>query len=359
MDSFAEPHRAPEPVSLAAVREQVRKLEADHRANGIPLSGRIIHVCHYLPVAPALTRLPSTPALPSPPATPPAMPADIPASPTEAASPAPHQREGEGADVQPTQSDDGRSPPVAVEQPQPQPPSQPHSKWSLAVRYGHSAMISGIASLAATHEQLVVGWTGDIAVGPPPAAASTPQPASPPAADASAGKIPASAVRGDDRRGLETLLAEYRSREEIDAGGKIAYVPVWLDDTVAHGHYEGYCKQSECRVSLSGMRSLFLCFFFSFFLCFCLLCVPVCLCLSPFLCLYLPPGALYGIPSTYVHGAPGRVRALHSSPNSVNLPGCIYFLFRTPRPPDGPTVSIVYHTRVPYPHRAPSPSVLL
>ncbi|KAI0941904.1 hypothetical protein AcV7_002464 [Taiwanofungus camphoratus] len=240
MDSFAEPHRAPEPVSLAAVREQVRKLEADHRANGIPLSGRIIHVCHYLPVAPALTRLPSTPALPSPPATPPAMPADIPASPTEAASPAPHQGEGEGADVQPTQSDDGRSPPVAVEQPQPQPPSQPHSKWSLAVRYGHSAMISGIASLAATHEQLVVGWTGDIAVGPPPAAASTPQPA----ADAAAGKIPASAVRGDDRRGLETLLAEYRSREEIDAGGKIAYVPVWLDDTVAHGHYEGYCKQT-------------------------------------------------------------------------------------------------------------------
>ncbi|RDB27027.1 Alpha,alpha-trehalose-phosphate synthase [UDP-forming] A [Hypsizygus marmoreus] len=34
--------------------------------------------------------------------------------------------------------------------------------WTLAPRYGHAAMISGIESLSSTHEQLIIGWTGDI-----------------------------------------------------------------------------------------------------------------------------------------------------------------------------------------------------
>ena len=33
--------------------------------------------------------------------------------------------------------------------------------WFLSPRYGHSAMTSGIRSLSQTHEQLIVGWTGD------------------------------------------------------------------------------------------------------------------------------------------------------------------------------------------------------
>ena len=32
----------------------------------------------------------------------------------------------------------------------------------MSNRQGHTAMISGIRSLSATHEQIIIGWTGDI-----------------------------------------------------------------------------------------------------------------------------------------------------------------------------------------------------
>jgi hypothetical protein len=35
-------------------------------------------------------------------------------------------------------------------------------RWSLSGRQGHTAMTSGIRSLSATHEQFIIGWTGDI-----------------------------------------------------------------------------------------------------------------------------------------------------------------------------------------------------
>ena len=44
---------------------------------------------------------------------------------------------------------------------------------------------------------------------------------------------------------LEGLLDQYRARDEPKEGKDIHYVPVWLDDKDAHGHYDGYCKQSE------------------------------------------------------------------------------------------------------------------
>ncbi|KZT69086.1 glycosyltransferase family 20 protein [Daedalea quercina L-15889] len=188
MDSFAEPHRTTAAISLSAVREQVHKLEADHKAHGIPLSGRIIHVCHYLP-------------------------------------PAQPQEEG--------------------------------TNWTLSVRYGHSAMVSGISSLGATHEQIVIGWTGDITSAPaplPPAAYGAPSTSTASESSfAAPSKVPVKDIAEEDRQTLERLLAKYRSREdvEIEGGKQIAYVPVWLDDTEAHGHYEGYCKQSESSVVIS------------------------------------------------------------------------------------------------------------
>ena len=58
MDNFHEPNKARntpvQSLDLDTVREQVIRLEADHKAKGIQLSGRILHLCHYLPVTLAL-----------------------------------------------------------------------------------------------------------------------------------------------------------------------------------------------------------------------------------------------------------------------------------------------------------------
>jgi len=232
MDSFAEPRRPTAPVSLAAVLDQVRKLEADHIANGIPLSGRIVHVCHYLPVSSSFSR--KRHDLPSPPPTPPTALSDIPASPTEGTAPS-HD--------------------APIQQPQPQPDQlqEEDTNWTLNVRYGHSAMVSGRSSLATTHEQVVIGWTGDITSAPttlPPAAYGAPSASTVSESTyAAPSKVPTKDIAEEDRQTLERLLAKYRSREdaEIEGGKQITYVPVWLDDKEAHGHYEGYCKQNSFR----------------------------------------------------------------------------------------------------------------
>ncbi|KAJ3000118.1 hypothetical protein NUW54_g6836 [Trametes sanguinea] len=113
-----------------------------------------------------------------------------------------------------------------------------------SVRYGHSAMVSGIDSLATTHEQIVIGWTGDIqassAAQPPVATAVSSDPSGLPTS-----KVATSSLTEEDKKELETMLEEYKSRDEPENGKKIHYVPVWLDDKDAHGHYDGYCKQSE------------------------------------------------------------------------------------------------------------------
>lgn len=55
-------------------------------------------------------------------------------------------------------------------------------------------------------------------------------------------KIPVAQLTDEDKSSLEDDIANYK--EENEGEGKITYVPVWLDDKVAHGHYDGYCKQS-------------------------------------------------------------------------------------------------------------------
>lgn len=132
MDTFAEPYtRAGDDISLDAVRDHVRTLEARHKANGVQLSGRIIHVCHYLPVTCTITSTLTRDGVLSPPPTPPRILAEVPPSP----------------------SDEFPSPLTL--------PAQ-SERWKLTPRYGHSAMTSGIRSLSVTHEQVILGWTGDI-----------------------------------------------------------------------------------------------------------------------------------------------------------------------------------------------------
>ncbi|RDB27871.1 Alpha,alpha-trehalose-phosphate synthase [UDP-forming] A [Hypsizygus marmoreus] len=187
MDSFSEPYtRQGDDISLDQVRADIRQLEQHHRENGIPLSGRVLHVVHYLPVVATLN---TRAGVLSPPPTPPVKPAD-------AATDSPEQI---------------ASPPA----------------WTLAPRYGHAAMISGIESLSSTHEQLIIGWTGDI-LSPTPNE-----------------RISSDTVDVKDRVALEEALAAYQPKEsEPDDDKKMTYVPVWLDDKVAHGHYDGYCKQT-------------------------------------------------------------------------------------------------------------------
>lgn len=126
MDSFHEPRRVPEPVKLEDLTSEVLAREAEYRAKGLTLSGRVIHVCHYLPIT-ATLHSSSRPGIHSPPSTPPQQPTDItPQSPSHI------------------------------------PDNALQPKWSLSARQGHSAMISGIRSLSATHEQVIIGWIGDI-----------------------------------------------------------------------------------------------------------------------------------------------------------------------------------------------------
>lgn len=97
-------------------------------------------------------------------------------------------------------------------------------------------MISGIRSLSQTHEQLIVGWTGDVM--------------------SSADNVPSDSVSAEERAAFESALDDYvpDSDDDEKRDGKANYIPVWLDDKVAHGHYDGYCKQSKL-LSLSFIHS--------------------------------------------------------------------------------------------------------
>jgi len=211
VDSFTEPYtRLGDDVSLEEVRERVRALENEHRANGVTLSGRILHVCHYLPITSTLTKPSKSGSIGviSPPATPPSKPSEVPGEPSS---------------------------PITPE------PSQPISSiWTLSPRYGHAAMISGIRSLATTHEQLIIGWTGDVH-------STTP-----------GENIPEENISEEDKKELEEALLGYQPKETGSADlddekdeKKTTYVPVWMPGKVAHGHYDGYCKQSKIPILFS------------------------------------------------------------------------------------------------------------
>ena len=134
MDSFHEPRRVSEPIKLEDLTAEVLARSVEYHAKGIPLSGRIIHVCHYLPITATLQQS-SRPGIISPPATP------------------PHQL----ANINPLLSQSAPSSSNNVPEHNSSSP-----RWSISSRQGHTAMISGIRSLSATHEQFIIGWTGDI-----------------------------------------------------------------------------------------------------------------------------------------------------------------------------------------------------
>lgn len=201
MDSFSQ-HIPPAQVPLEDIRKQILQQQADLTAKGVKLSGRVVHICHYLPVLSSLAHGPTKSNLPSPPQTPPTKPAPV-----------------DSLTVQP---EAGPIPLPAAEDP------AAFSKWSLSVRQGHAAMISGIRSLEAPGEQLIIGWTGDIQNAHQPEAT-----------------VPLSNISEEDRLALENSLRTYQPQEaDPDDDRKTTYIPVWVDAKDARGHYEGYCKES-------------------------------------------------------------------------------------------------------------------
>ena len=203
MDSFSE-HLPPAQVPLEDIRKHILQQQADLTAKGIKLSGRCLHICHYLPVVSSLAHNTSKSNLPSPPQTPPTKPTIV-----------------DGLTIQPEA------------EPTPLPNADDptaSSKWSISVRYGHHATISGIRSLEAPGEQLIIGWTGDIQNSHQPDAT-----------------VSLSSISEEDRLALENSLQTYHPQEadpDDDDESKTTYVPVWVDEKAAHGHYEGYCKES-------------------------------------------------------------------------------------------------------------------
>jgi trehalose 6-phosphate synthase/phosphatase len=89
-------------------------------------------------------------------------------------------------------------------------------------------MVSGIRSLSATHEQVWVGWTGDIL------------------AAKDGRSIPTDSLTELDRKACNDALARSKSSEgeQDDDSKPTTLKTVWLSDKVAHKHYEGYSKHS-------------------------------------------------------------------------------------------------------------------
>ncbi|WRT67122.1 trehalose-phosphatase [Kwoniella shivajii] len=231
MDSMhPDPAPAP-PPSLADIKAQVDRLEAAHKAKGTPLSGRIIHVMHHLPVE--IVRIVPAESLESggmlsPPMTPEFKPEDVEAT-------------VESADA----------------------------KWRIHSRTAHPALVSGIKSLSDTHDQILVAWTGEVLLQPdtnvspqtqsqatfPSIAQNLLAPFTnqndtpPPTAAAPGNEAPLMVFGGEfndqEKAEVEKELARFTEVEQdIEVGGRLKYLPVFLPPDVSKSHYEGFCKKT-------------------------------------------------------------------------------------------------------------------
>ncbi|KAE8225727.1 hypothetical protein CF319_g1578 [Tilletia indica] len=225
-------------LTLAQLRSAVSSLTEDYNAKHpqAQLSGRIIHVSHFLPFhvrfEDAQERCCAAAAQPPP-------------NDGQAANDSAVAGDAEEATVQGTAA--------------PNPGPQPHKRWALSPRRGHTALNAGIRSLSEAHKQVFIGWLGDLPTCPPPVDSDVPEQQEAPSPSQNPDCRPSEL--DSDRAQIEDILntlenqpAEKTVRQDeleervamqnvADARG-IKYVPVWMDYDVAHGHYEGYCKQT-------------------------------------------------------------------------------------------------------------------
>ncbi|CAG8567180.1 5836_t:CDS:10 [Diversispora eburnea] len=84
-------------------------------------------------------------------------------------------------------------------------------QWTLRTRRGHSALYSGIHSLSSEWDNYHVGYIG-------------------PVYDVEEKPIELSRFTDEFKKSLDEFLAQRK------------VIPVWLEDSEHHGHYEGFCK---------------------------------------------------------------------------------------------------------------------
>ncbi|KAJ3188543.1 threalose-6-phosphate phosphatase [Irineochytrium annulatum] len=90
-------------------------------------------------------------------------------------------------------------------------PDAAKTQWTVTTRRGHSALFSGIRALSTSMEMIHIGWVGQLT-------------------DADGRNIDAASLDENQVHALHTQLASMKQSA------------VLLDDEVAYGHYEGYCK---------------------------------------------------------------------------------------------------------------------
>jgi trehalose 6-phosphate synthase/phosphatase len=220
MDSMHPDPEPQPPQCLEDIREQVARLEAGHRARGLPLSGRIIHVFHHLPVEIVC-----------------------------ATSSPPEQFNNLSSPITPEFKPEDST---ALE--------SANQKWTIHARRGHTAMISGIRSLSDTHEQLVVAWTGDVLLQhPTTSSGQAPKKQDQPKMlledtielhPMVTDDTPLTVFNGEfekeEELEIESELRRFSALQYANEGsGKLEYIPVFVPKDVSKGHYEGYCKTSE------------------------------------------------------------------------------------------------------------------
>lgn len=88
--------------------------------------------------------------------------------------------------------------------------------WQLSTRKGHSAMYAALDSLKKDYRTLYIGSTGTILTH------GDKQP------------VDSSSVSDNDKESLRSLL---RSKHDM--------IPIFLDEKLSFGHYEGYSKQGK------------------------------------------------------------------------------------------------------------------
>ena len=230
MDAMQPDPQPLPPPSISELRAQVNRLEESLRAKNHVLSGRIIHVCHHLPVE--IVRMVPQEHLEtgilSPPMTPEFKPED--------------------ADAK-VESHDAR--------------------WRIHSRAGHTAMVSGMRSLSESHKQIVVAWTGDVMLqsvtAPSPQqqpntfsalgmnrspstqgfAPTAPKPTQPPP-ERSPKRVFNGEFAEDEKREVEKELDRFSVVEgEVEGSLTMKYVPVFAAPEVSRGHYDHFCKKSK------------------------------------------------------------------------------------------------------------------
>lgn len=287
MDNMVPDPSPPNPLSIEEIQAQIDHLEKSHKQKGFPLSGRIIHLCHHLPVE--ITRVLSPPPESQ-------TGRDSPSAASDGfLSPSLYSGSNFAGGVLPPQRKE------EFKEPHSTTVVASDSNWKLASRRGHTAMISGIRSLSSTHEQVIVAWTGDVLQEyakkgsknskrqpPPPHAPAPIRPV--PRRLATAGTAPGREtpaqpdVEGNDfdthtpeveevrplltndqpsvyipelteeeQRGLERELEKFSVHEtqKDKTSGKLSYAPVYVPRATAKDHYEGYCKTSKSDISVN------------------------------------------------------------------------------------------------------------